>query len=728
MKTLFLVTLALTVGNDRLAANSTADFYLAPNGSDNWSGTLEQPNAQKTDGPFATLERARDAVRVLKKTKSDDIQVLIRQGTYQLHKTVVFGLEDSGNRDSTVTYAAYPGEKPVFTSGQEVKGWAKVEGSLPRLPAAAQGNVWSARVSDQFFTLYDNQGMLPRARSKGFLPPKGGKRNVLYFPEGKLKNWTNVTDIEIAVRPHHAWIVNVLPLASVDVENRLVRTSVDATYAMNEQHFLKAEKIKSAWLENVIEELDQPGEWVLNTTDGKVYLWPRSSWTQTNSPVWAPTLIELIRVEGNIDVKGPTDAPVRNLCFRGLTFSHGDRYSIDPDDAGLQHDWDFLDKANALVRLRGTENCVIDQCHFAHSGSNAIRVDLHGQNNTISGNHIEQMGAGGIIVAGYGPGTKNVNTNNQITNNHIHHTGRIYSHAPGILVWQSGENRVANNLIHNTPYTAIIISGCMTEFFKRKGRELYRTIRWHEIGNLPRNVRLDDVRPFLHTRNNKIEYNEIHHAMESLGDGNAIYIRGAGPGNIIRRNYIHDLVAPMIMQAAIRTDGGQMDTLIAENVIYRCTSQGILSKLNNRCENNFVVDVIPSPRSYYLALREGPLTGATIQRNIFYSTSVDCVFIDELLPKRAGQTEDRRGRELARSKDADTNFNIYFSAADSGLGQAMLEKQRASGVDKNSQAVDPLFIDAAHGDFRFKPNSPALKMGIVPIDVSKMGLQNTESH
>jgi hypothetical protein len=45
--------------------------------------------------------------------------------------------------------------------------------------------------------------------------------------------------------------------------------------------------------------------------------------------------------------------------------------------------------------------------------------------------------------------------------------------------------------------------------------------------------------------------------MEKLGDGNGIYIRGAGAGNVIRRNYVHHLVAPMHMQAAIRTDGGQ---------------------------------------------------------------------------------------------------------------------------------------------------------------------------
>jgi len=35
-----------------------------------------------------------------------------------------------------------------------------------------------------------------------------------------------------------------------------------------------------------------------------------------------------------------------------------------------------------------------------------------------------------------------------------------------------------------------------------------------------------------------------------------------------------------------------------------------------------------------------------------------------------------------------------------------------------------MFVDPSNGDFRFKPVSPALKMGIVPIDLSKVGLQS----
>lgn len=276
---------------------------------------MASPNAQRTDGPFASLERARDAVRELKSSRVGDVLVLIREGTYTLSQTVVFGLEDSGVGDSMVTYAAYPGERPVFSSGQEIKNWKKLTRTLPGLPSAAQGQVWVAPVSERFLTLYDLQGRLPRAQSERFVPLKGSGNRELRAPAGILKNWANVSDVEILVRPTRAWMMNVLPLASVDAAAGTARTAIPATYGMQKY---------GCWIENVLEELDQPGEWVLNSEEGKVYLWPRGQ-----SPVWAPQLIELIRVNGEIDLEGPEDVPVRNLRFRGLTFKHGDRYYHD---------------------------------------------------------------------------------------------------------------------------------------------------------------------------------------------------------------------------------------------------------------------------------------------------------------------------------------------------------------------------------------------------------------
>lgn len=691
--------------------NLKADFYVSTKGSDNWSGTLDNPNAEGTDGPFATLERARDAVRKLKKGKLKNIVVLIREGVYQLKKTVVFGLEDSGEGDSTITYSAYPRENPVFSSGQEINGWKKETSELTGLPDEAKGKILVADVSHKFLTLYDEEGMLPRARSDKYNALKGTNSNELYFSKGELKNWTNIKDVEIFVRPTRDWIVNMLPLISVDQEKGVARTGVPATYAMQK---------KGYWVENVLEVLDKPGEWVLNTKEGKVYLWPRN-----DSSVFAPRLLELIRVEGKIDFEGPTDIPVRNLHFSGLTFKHAERYTLTKDDAGLQHDWDMLDKNNAMVRLRGAENCVIENCHFLHGGSGAIRVDLYGINNNISSNHIEYMGGGGILLCGYGPGTKDVNKKNTVYNNNVHHVGEIYWQSPGIFLWNSGENRVANNLIHDTNYCGLIVSGCVIRFFAHnKKREQFRAIRWHEIGELPKELTADAVRPYWHSRNNIIEYNEIHNVMKKLGDGNGIYIRAAGPGNIIRRNFVHHLVAETGKQSGIRTDGGQMDALIAENIIYKCTSQGMTLKLNNRFENNIIAEVIAPPRGVYLKIVEGPMHGASNKKNIYYSTIDNITFISQPSPGKGLVGEDSRGRVPATMKDVDSDFNIYYCKANNSLAEKTLKSlQEKDNSDINSIALDPLFVDPENGDFRFKPDSPAIKMGIKQIDISEIGLR-----
>lgn len=713
----FILTVSLGLGK-ALAA----DFYVAPNGSDDWSGKL--PDSKENDGPFATLSRARDAVRELKAQSGDkEIVVQIRGGDYRLGETVVFGLEDSGG-DSTITYEAYPGEKPVFHSDISPGNWKKLETPLPHLPESARGKIWVADLGssgERFYTLYDSQGLLPRARSEGFLPAKskGGSKTTLFYPTGKMRNWPNPGDVEIVVRPHHAWIVNILPLKSVNEEKQSATTKIPATYGMNGLHFLP--KTKSVWVENVIDELDEPGEWVLNSQEGKLYLWPRTDGQPKN--IRFPKLQEYLRVEGRIDEKGPKDIPVQNLIFRGLTFTRGERYRIAEEDNGLQHDWEMHDKDNALLRLRGAENCVIENCHFLHSGGTAIRVDLHGQKNRIQHNHIEHIGATGILICGYGPGTKDVSHENLIFNNHIHHVGRIHTHSPGIFLWQSGENRVANNLVHHTPYSGIIVSGIVTTFFSKNGngREIVRTIRRHEIGTKKGQRTLEDVRPFLHSHDNLIEYNEIHHAMQRLNDGNGIYIRGCGAGNIIRRNYIHDLLAPTVMQSSIRTDGGQRDTLITENLIYRCVSQGMQVKLNNRAINNIIADIRPGTHKgeqrppMYFKLYEGPLTGGAYQRNILYHPGSEADFYQEI--------NNFRTRNGAFAKDADTDHNIYYSAKNPEIGKALLAKNQSNGIDKHSIAQDPLFVDPKKGDFRFQPESPALQLGIVPIDLSKIGLQ-----
>jgi hypothetical protein len=146
------------------------DFYVANKGSDANPGTMKKP--------FATIERARDEARKLVAAGlKEDVIVFFRGGTYLLDSTVVFGLADSGSKEYTITYAAYPGEIPVFSGGVGITSWSRLEDSGAFPPAArgkwvtdlpgTKGGKW------RFHALFDNSALLPRAYSEGFRPPPG---------------------------------------------------------------------------------------------------------------------------------------------------------------------------------------------------------------------------------------------------------------------------------------------------------------------------------------------------------------------------------------------------------------------------------------------------------------------------------------------------------------------------------------------------------------------------
>ena len=83
------------------------DIFVSPSGNDKWSGSLAEPNADRTDGPLATLNVARALVRErrAKARVSGHLTVWLRCGRYPMTKPVIFEPPDS----CPVTYAAYPG-------------------------------------------------------------------------------------------------------------------------------------------------------------------------------------------------------------------------------------------------------------------------------------------------------------------------------------------------------------------------------------------------------------------------------------------------------------------------------------------------------------------------------------------------------------------------------------------------------------------------------------------
>lgn len=702
-----------------------ADFYVATDGCDDWSGTLQTPNPEGTDGPFATLARARDGVRErIAEGLERDVLVHLRGGLYEVPETVEFGPQDSPGERFSVTYAAYPDERPVLSAAAPVTGWRRPD--LEDLPTGlseeAACNVYVAAVGEgdlpeRFHALYDGEERLPRARCRGFVPrepedddPEPDTRTLL-FPEGRLREWPHPGDVELLIRPRHPWVLNILPLESVDEENAVARTAIPGTYNLARLGWGGDEGEPTVWVENAPECLTEPGEWMLDSQHGLLYLWPRGE--EPGDRIRAARMREIIRVDGG----GEDPEPVRNLTFRGLTFRHGDRDTWTAGDAGIQHDWEMFDKDNALLRLRGAENCCVDHCAFEHSAGTGVRLDLHCRDNRVAACRFSHLGGTGVLLCGFGPGHRDVNHHNEVVENRIERCGEVYRHSAGIFVWQSGHNRIAHNLIRDLPYNGVVISGVRPNFFSQPDRrECGRTIRFGEIGG-PGGRDYEEIWPLLHARHNVCEYNEIHDVMQVLRDGNGIYISGTGPRNVIRCNYVHDIFA---CQSGIRTDDWQFDTVLEGNVICRCVNAGFILKGVNRIENNVVANLATTgrqgeavPVQGHVALRHisknhPTSAGSRVSGNIFYQPGAEPVFFEQ-------------HRAPVDPVDLDVDFNVYFCTDDETAAEDYLESRQQEGIDAHSVATDPLFVDPDNDDFRLQPGSPAWKLGICPIDVEETG-------
>jgi hypothetical protein len=710
---LTLTLIFLGILADFSFVSSAQEFFVNPAGDDAAPGTKAKP--------FKTIGRARDKIREYNLTGNNkSITVWISGGEYRLSETLVFGLEDGAKADQTITYSALPGEKPVISGDVPVTGWKKVAKMPKGLPKSTKGKVWVAKVPEElksFNTLYNSQQMLPRARTKGMphLRKVESKDDSLYntlpLDKALMVNMFNPANAEIVVIPGYAWVMNILPVKTVDYSKGLVTLGAMSTYPLSQTRYFP--KPESIWVENTFSGLDTPGEWVLDQDSKLLYYWPLND-KEPGDDVVMPGLVELIKVEGKIDYDGSNDIPVHGLHFKGITFTHGNRFESSGQTGwGLQHDWERFDASTALLRFRGAENCIVDQCTFTNSGGAGIRFDLFAQNNQVISNDIYELGGAGILFIGYGPGTKDVNKENIISNNYIHHIGLLWTHSLGIWLWQSGHNLVSHNTIHDVPYTAIAVTGRIN--WDRKGqRECSRTVRWNEVGEFTGKETWVERERFLHSRYNILENNDLHHVMTVMNDGNGIYISGTGKGNIMRGNYVHDTPQEAGGEA-LRCDDDQNDVLIENNLVFRFHTfgTGITSKGCNHIINNIVAcppgkvqrGLLSLEPNYTPNVPSKICAGSVIRHNIFYTTKSNQPFV---FMQGIANTID----------NINTDGNVFYNTSDSKAADNYLTLARKYGNEVHSVQSDPGFKDAENGDFTLLPDSPAIGLGFRPFKIN----------
>ena len=492
---------------------TAGDFYVAPNGNDSWSGKLAGPNAAASDGPFATLARARNAVGEMKKREGGlkrDVTVLVRGGLYRLAEPVVFDPDDSGTDQHSITYAAYPGEKPIVSGGRVIGGWKR-----------ADGEKWTADLPDvragkwMFRELFVGDQRRVRARSpqEGFfriVRHQKGNRMQFTFRAGDFKNWKNLTGVEMVL--FYDWEIARAKVAKVDEATSTVSFQYPVgAPGQSFWEFCQFDPHQRYYLENALEFLDTPGEWYLDRQTGILTYWPMPGEDMSRVEVIAAQVTTLLQAAGTLQ------QPIRNLHVRGFTFSHTDWTLPAEGYNGIQacfHSstsrWGRMPSA---VEFKAAIGCSFEGNRILHVGASGLDFESGCRNDRIIGNEVGDVAGNGINLGEtrrFPEDSPEVSRDNIIANNYVHHCGTDYFGCIGIWIGHTQRTTVAHNEICELPYGGISVGWT-----------------WN-----PQPTQ---------AKENIIEYNHIHHVIKDMADSGGIYTLGFQPGTVLRGNLIHDV-------------------------------------------------------------------------------------------------------------------------------------------------------------------------------------------
>ncbi len=606
------------------------EFYVSPKGKDTNSGTKFRP--------FATLARARDAIRVLKSKDGlpkDGATVYLRAGEYNLSETFTLTPQDSGTTDAPITYTAYNDEDACIVSKRAVTGWSLLAAPWPAgLPAAAQSKVFVADISKawRFHFLYVNNISQPVARStrsdewyKAWKriascgPPAPAGRSIT-FPAGQLADIPSNGDAEISMTTAWWWNI-VAPITAVD---SVARTALLQSKCTVEYHNLLAFEGGYYNLRNALPVLDEPGEWVVDSSAGRVYYWPPDG-TMKDKTAFAPVLHELIRFQG--DEEGQRWArQVEYVNMTGLRFLYTDRTpESEYDSKWLTRN---AENPDAMIYLQGVKHCMFDNNVIAFSGSQGFALDHYAQNITLTRNEIAFSSSGGIQITGYGPGDVDVNKNHLIERNFIHDMGLDYMHSGAISIYGSNGNTIRCNYMTDCPYACVSIVGMPARHMSDPNsidtmdaygskQALYQA-RWEELN---RHKPLDtmSMRPYLHSGENLVVSNVCDNYMQKLEDGGALYTWEGGLKNVWICNVGERHNLRERSSSSMHLDDDTAMNTFSNNTFW---SPGL--QINNNSHNNSNIlkdnEISPDKPARYDAARKA-IFDYVIEKGIWRSTT-----------------------------------------------------------------------------------------------------------
>ena len=527
------------------AAGVQACYYVAPNGSAQASGSI--------DDPFQTVTDARDAVRGVNTSMTGDIYVYLRGGDYRITSTISFGPEDSGTNAHRIYYRAYPGETPVLNGATKVTGWAQHDGNIYQASLDRSTKLRNLYVNDTrasmsskrvnslggYGTYSVSQGQASWAWTSG-----SGSDGIKYSANDIPAIANNQDDLEIVNGT--TWNENIACV-------RAVETTSDNNRGLLLQQPYGAIAQLPGWnagfsvtgthtVLNAYEFLSSAGQFFFDKTTGTLYYIPRGGEDMASADVEAPVVERLVDIAGTSRTNR-----VSNLTLQGITFANTDYslYQIDDSHgkASVQGatvfvaygdgDWhaskyEIVDTFPAMVNVDSADGIELVSNVFKHSGNEGIGMHNDVINSKIIGNYITDIAGSGITIGHpqhvyigdggahekYSADVEGICANDTIDDNFIYDvsTAPGFGGHSGVTAFYTDTLAITHNQIESTAYNGLNLGW-----------------GWK---NYPDSTTAKD---------NTVSFNRFINIMTRLHDSGAVYTIGQNPGTEINQNYVRGI-------------------------------------------------------------------------------------------------------------------------------------------------------------------------------------------
>ena len=651
------------------SATLAAAIYVSPSGQDRNPGTEQRP--------VASLAAAQKLARQQK--SQGPVTVLLKTGTYYLPETFVLTPQDSGT-----TYAAAPGQTPTLSGGARLNlKWQPYKDGIvmAKVPTGLQTDQLFINGQRQNLARYPNFDATS-AYFNGWSPDA--------FSKERAARWAAPQGGFIHTMHKHLWGDFHYRITGKDAAG-------DVTYEggwQNNRRLGMHDKYR--FVENIFEELDAPGEWFLNEKTSTLYFYPPAGVDL------AKATVEAVRLRHLIEFRGAAQNPVRDVTLRGITFRHTQRTFMDNREPLLRSDWTVY--RGGAILMTDAENCELDMLFLDQVGGNAIFLNKHNRKITIRRTHIANAGGNGVAFVGDPGAVRNP-------------------------LFEYGERQNLKDLdLTPGPKTDDYPADCVLEdsLIERTGRVEKQTapveismaqditVRHCSLYDVPRaGINISEGTWGGHV----IEFNDVFDTVKETGDHGSINSWG-------RDRYwgLKDIDANTLTFGPNRSLPllDAVKPVILRNNRFRCDHGWDIDlddgTSNFQLYNNLALNGgIKLREGFFRTVENNIMVNNSFHPHVWYKGSED-VFRNNIVftpykPIRVGQPW---------GKDVDNNLRHVPGQT---VASPATELRKQSARDEHSLEADAQFVDPATGDYRVKPDSPALQLGFKNFPMDQFGVQ-----